>query len=108
MVLTHDDGTTTEHEVSAYLTIPRRTVRANFTYDYLHEERVEAEVVDRDPVERTRGETAYLAFSLWADSAFRTLNLPEPEETVTADQTSLTGEETESLLSGLEWWERPG
>ena len=108
VVLNHDDGTTTEHEVSAYLTVPRRTVRANFTYDYLHEERVEAEVVDRPPTERSRGETAHLAFSMWADSAFRTLNLPEPEETVTADQTYLTGEETESLLSGLEWWERPG
>ncbi len=108
VLLTHDDGTTTEHEVSAYLTIPRRTVRANFTYDYLHEERVEAEVVDRPPTERSRSETGRLSFSLWADSAFRTLNLPEPEETVTADQTSLTGEETESLLSGLEWWERPG
>ena len=108
VVVTQGDGTTTEHEVSAYLSIPRRTVQTNFTYDYLHPERVEAEVVERPPVERSRGETAHLAFSLWADSAFRTLNLPEPEEPITADQTSLTGEETESLLSGLEWWERPG
>ena len=108
VVVTHEDGTTTEHEVTAYLSIPRRTVQANFTYDYLHEERIEAEVVERPPEERSREETAHLTFSLWADSAFMTLNLPEPEEPVTAEQTSLTDEETDSLLSGLEWWERPG
>ena len=108
VVVTHEDGTTTEHEVTAYLSIPRRTVQANFTYDYLHGERIEAEIVERPPTELSRGETAHLAFSLWADSAFRTLILPEPEEPVTAEQTSLTGEETDSLLSGLEWWERPG
>ena len=106
--VTHDDGTTTEHEVSAHLSVPRSTVRAPFTYNYLHEERIEAEIVDRPPVERTREETANLSLSLWADAEFRTLNLPQPEEPVTADQTALTEEETESLLSGLEWWERPG
>ena len=106
--VTHDDGTSTEHEVSAHLSIPRRTVRTPFTYDYLHEERVEAEVVERPPVERSREETAHLSLSLWVDSEFRTLDLPLPEEPVTADQSALTEEETESLLSGLEWWERPG
>ena len=55
VLLTHDDGTTTEHEVSAHLTIPRRTVRADFTYDYLHAERVEAEVVDRPPTGAEQG-----------------------------------------------------
>ncbi len=106
--VTHDDGTTTEHEVSAYLTVPRRTVRARFEYDYLHEERVEAEIVDRAPVETSRDETSQLSFTVWSDASFRTLDLPEPEAPVTSEQTALTAEETENLLSGLEWWERPG
>lgn len=104
----HDDGTTTGHEISAQLSISPRTVLAPFTYDYLHEERVEAEVVELPPVETNRDETVQLSFTLWADSPFRTLNLPEPEKPATSDQSVLTEEETESLLSGMEWWEMPG
>ena len=49
--MTHDDGTTTEHTVTAYAHVPGRTVRKDVTLTIVHPEHVTAEIVDREPVD---------------------------------------------------------
>ena len=45
----------------------------------MHPERVVAEVVDREPVDRTREESLSMASSVGSDAPFEVLVLPEPE-----------------------------
>ncbi len=103
----HDDGTTTQHRISARLSIPSETVQQDVTLDIVHEEHVRAEVVQRAPAARSRRETAALALSVGADAPFQVLDLPEPEpEPVPADQSPLSEGEADHLFGGL-GWERP-
>ena len=97
--VTHGDGTTTHHTISARLSIPSRTVHRDVTITILHPERVVAEVVQRQPIDRSRGETLTLAASVSSDAPFSILALPEPEpEDEPAEQTPLTDEELRDLL----------
>ncbi len=75
----HDDGTTTEHVVSATLSIPDAVVSKDVTVHVVQPERVEAEVTARQPMTRSLAETLALRGSVWADDAFEELILPEPE-----------------------------
>ena len=105
--VTNDDGTTTEHTVTAHLSIPSKVVYRDVTLAIVHPERVEAEVVAREPVTGSRGETLALALSVGADDPFEVLTLPEPEpEPVPAGQTPLTDRETRDLF-GLFGWRWP-
>ena len=61
VTVTHDDGTTTEHLISATLSIPSKTVRRNVTLTIVHPERVESEIVVRDPIVMTREERPVLS-----------------------------------------------
>ena len=61
VTVTHDDGTTTEHVVSATLSIPSKTVRRSVTLTIVHPERVESETVVREPIVKTREENLSLA-----------------------------------------------
>ena len=107
VTVAHDDGTTTEHTVTARLSIPSKVVYRDVTLAIVHPERVEAEMVEREPVTGSRGETLALASSVGADDPFETLALPEPEpEPVPAEQTPLTNEETRNLF-GLFGWRWP-
>ena len=77
--MTHDDGTTTQHVVSAVLSIPSAVIHRDVTLTIVHPERVVAEVVEREPVDRTREESSSMASSVGSDAPFQVLILPEPE-----------------------------
>ena len=63
-----------------------------------------AEVVDRNPLSRSRSDSSEMALSIGSDAPFETLELPEPEpEPEPAEQTPLTDEETKSILDRLGW-----
>ena len=79
VTVTHDDGTTTEHVVSATLSIPSKTVRRDVTLTIVHPERVESETVVREPIVKSREESISLASAVGADDPFAVLVLPEPE-----------------------------
>ena len=73
------DGTFTEHSVTASCHVPASTVSREVVFTVVHPERVEATVVQRAPLARTRAETLTVASSVWADGAYRALAVPEPE-----------------------------
>ena len=75
----HDDGTTTQHVVTVTLSIPGETVYRDVTLAIVHPEHVEAEVVEREPVVRTREESLDMESSVGSDAPYAVLVLPEPE-----------------------------
>ena len=79
VTVTHDDGTTTEHVVTATLSIPGETVNRDVTLAIVHPEHVRAEVVERMPIAGSREESLSMASSVGADDPFEVLTLPEPE-----------------------------
>ena len=103
ITVTHDDGSTTEHTVSAYAYahVPGRTIQKDVTITIVHPEHIKAEVVERGPLTRTRAETLALASRVGSDDPFAVLALPEPEpEDPPAEQ---------SPAGGLrEWFDRLG
>ena len=104
VTVSHDDGTTTTHTVSAHLSIPSAVVYEDVTLAIVHPEHITAEVVEREPMTQSRSESLALTTSLGADAPFEVLTLPEPEPTpVPAEQTPLTGEELRGVLDFLGW-----
>ena len=107
ITVTHDDGTTTEHTVSAsaYAYVPGRTVNKDVTLTIVHPEHVKAEVVERSPVTKARDETLAMASGVGADDPFAALVLPEPEPVdPPAGQTPAGGELGHWFdLLGWEW-----
>ena len=79
VTVTHDDGTTTQHVVTATLSIPGETVSRDVTLAIVHPEHVSAEVVERMPIAGSREESLSMASSVGADDPFEVLALPEPE-----------------------------
>ena len=81
ITVTHDDGSTTEHTVSAYAYayVPARTIQKNVTITIVHPEHVKAEVVDRGPLTRARAEALAFASGVGSDDPLVVLALPEPE-----------------------------
>ena len=79
VTIPHEDGTFTEHSVTASCHVPASTVSQEVVFTVVHPERVEATVVQRAPLARTRAETLALASSIRADDAYRALTVPEPE-----------------------------
>ena len=79
ITVTHDDGTTTEHTVTAHAYVPGRTIYRDVTLTVVHPEHVRAEVVERPSTSRTREETLSLASKIGSDDPFGVLALPEPE-----------------------------
>ena len=102
--VTNNDGTITEHEISAVLSIPSEVFHSNVTVSILHPEHVRAELVEREPLTPSRNETAALASTIHADDPYEALTLPEPEEEETAEQTSATDDEARDLFDCLGWW----
>ena len=103
ITVTHEDGTTTEHTVSAYAYahVPARTIDKDVTITVVHAEHVKAEVVERAPVTGSRDEALDLASYVGSDDPYAALVLPEPEpEDPPAEQ---------SPAGGLrDWFERLG
>ena len=107
VTVTHTDGTTTSHTVSANLSIPSEDVHVNVTLNVRHPEHVRAEVVERGPLARTRTESLSLELSVGSDDPFQVFVPPEPEEEPEpAEQRPLTDEETSDLFDHI-GWERP-
>ena len=81
ITVTHDDGTTTVHTVSAYAYahVPGRTIDKDVTLTIVHPEHVKAEVVERSPISRNRGESQALASAVGSDQSFEVLVLPETD-----------------------------
>ena len=106
ITVTHDDGTTTEHTVSAYAYayVPGRTIHRDVTITIVHPEHVKAEVVERAPVSRTRGESLHMASAVGSDYPFAVLVVPEPEpEDPPAEQTPAGGLREWFQRLGWEW-----
>ena len=88
----HDDGTTTQHVISAVLSIPSRTIHRDVTLTIVHPERVESETVEREPIFLTREAALSLASAVGSDDPYAALVLPEPEpEEPPAEQTPAEG-----------------
>ena len=81
ITVTHDDGTTTEHTVSAYAYahVPSTTIQKDVTITILHPEHVKAEVMEREPLTGSRDEGLDLASYVGSDAPYVALVLPEPE-----------------------------
>ena len=100
----HDDGTSTSHRVSAYLSIPAETVEQDVILTIVHPEHVRAVVEERFPQSRSRSESLTVALSIGSDDTYEALELPEPEdEPEPAEQTPLSDDEAFDLLGYLEW-----
>ena len=99
-----EDGTVTEHTVSASCYVPASTVRQDVVFSVVHPERIEAEVVQRSPLTRSREETLALASSVWADDAYAALVVPEPEpERDPVTRTPAAGGELSHWFELLGW-----
>ena len=86
--VTHDNGATTQHVVTATLSIPGETVHRDVTLTIVHPEHVRAEVVERPDIAGRREESLEMASSVGGDDPFEVLALPEPEpEPEPAEQT---------------------
>ena len=100
----HDDGTTTEHTVSATLSIPSREIRRDVTVSITHPEHVKAEVEARDPAIRSRTETLDMRTSIGSDESFLTLVLPDRKlEIPPAEQRPADSGEAGDWFEQLGW-----
>ena len=104
VTLTCEDGTTEEHVISAYVSIPSEVIYKSVTISILHPEHVKAEVVERAPITKSRRETANLAPSIASDDPYEALTLPEPEEEDEAADQSSADDEARDLFDRLGWW----
>ncbi len=106
ITVTHDDGTTTDHTVSAYAYahVPGTTIQKQVTLTIVHPEHVKAETTDREPLTRNHQEMVSMASAMGSDDAFTALVLPQPEpEDPPAEQTP-GGDLTEWFRRlGWEW-----
>ncbi len=73
----HDDGTTTEHTISATLSIPSREIVKSVTIPIVHPEHVKADVEQRAPAVRSRTETLDMATGIASDEPHGVLILPD-------------------------------
>ena len=108
ITVTHDDGATTEHTVSAYAYahVPGRTINKDVTITIVHPEHIKAEVVERSPIGGSREETLALApaSGVGSDDPFTALVVPEPEPVdPPAEQEPADGLRGWFDLLGWEW-----
>ncbi len=106
ITVTHDDGTTTEHTVSAYAYahVPATTIQKDVPLTIVHLEHVKAEVVEREPVPGSREESLSLASAVGSDDPYEALVLPEPEPVDSpAEQSPAGGLQGWFELLGWEW-----
>jgi len=73
----HGDGTTTEHTISATLSIPSQEILKSVTIPIIHPEHVKADVERRAPAIRSRTETLDMATGIASDEPYGVLILPD-------------------------------
>ena len=100
-----EDGTFEEHSVTASCYVPASTVRQDVVFTVVHDERVEAEVVEREPLGRSRQESLSLGSSVWADSPYRVLSVPgaQPPSRRRSQPAPATGGELGEWFRELGW-----
>ena len=99
-----EDGAFTEHSVTASCHVPASTVSQDVVFTVVHDERVEAAVMARVPLARSREESLALASSIRADDAYAALAVPEPEpEPDPVTQTPAADGELRGLFDQLGW-----
>ena len=104
VTVTNDDGTESSATATAYAYVPSATITRQVTVDVLHKEHVKAEVIERSPITRARGETLALASGVGSDDPYAVLALPQPEpEDPPAEQTPAGGLQGWFDLLGWEW-----
>lgn len=104
VTIPNEDGTFTEHRVTASCWVPASTVRQDVVFTVFHPERVEAALTERLPLTKTRTETLALASSIWGDDAYRPLAVPDPEpEPEPVRQTPATEKELAGWFEELGW-----
>ena len=103
VTVTHDDGTTTHHVVSAVLSIPGETVYRDVTLAIVHPERVVAELVDREPLDRIREEFLSMESSVGSDAPFELFVKPEPEPVEPHAEQSPAGDDLRDWFDFLGW-----
>ncbi len=107
VTVTHQDGTQTQHVVSATLSIPSETVSQDVTMTVVHPERVDAVIEEREPLTPVRTERLTLHVSVGSDDPYTVFTPPQPEpEEEKAEQRPLTDEEA-NILFDLWRWMRP-
>ncbi len=107
VTIPNEDGTFTEHSVTASCHVPASTVSREVVFTVVHPERVEATVVQRAPLARTRAETLTVASSVWADGAYRALTVPEPEPEPTPATPVPAGQDELREWFAEQGWEWP-
>ena len=104
VTVTNEDGATESATATAYAYVPSATIAREVTVEVLHKEHVKAEVVERSPITRARGETLALESGVGSDDPFEALALPEPEpEDPPAEQESADGLRGWFEDMGWEW-----
>ena len=104
VTVTNEDGTTESATATAYAYVPSATIAREVTVEVLHPEHVKAEVVERSPITRARGETLALESGVGSDDPYEALALPEPEpEDPPAEQESADGLRGWFEDMGWEW-----
>ena len=104
VTFTNPDGTTSQHTISATLSVPGETVYRDVTLTIVHPEHVKAETVEREPLTRSRQEHLSLVSGVGADDPYAVLVLPEPEPVdPPAEQEPADGLRNWFDLLGWEW-----
>ena len=103
VTVTHDDGTTTQHVISATLAIPGATVSRDVTLAITHPEHVTAEVVDREPLDRSREESLEMTSSVGADATFELFVKPDPKPVDPPAEQMPGGDGLRSWFERLGW-----
>ena len=101
--VTHDDGTTTQHVVTATLSIPSAVVHRDVTLAIMHPERVDAVVEEREPVARTREEFLSMELSVGSDAPFELFVMPEPEPVEPPAEQTPAGDDLRDWFDFLGW-----
>ena len=104
VTVTNEDGTTETVTATAHAHVPSATITKEVTVDVLHKEHVKAEVVEREPITKTRDDALSLASAVGSDAPFKALVVPEPEpEDPPAEQTPAGGLAEWFRRLGWEW-----
>ena len=103
----HEDGTATNHRISARLSIPSEQVSVATQVPVTYAAYVAAEIVERDPHLRVRDESLVMESGILADEPFSVLVLPEPEPTPEQPTQTRASDGLIQQLFDLFGWEWP-
>ncbi len=102
VTLTDDEGNTSSHTISAYLSIPSATVQKQVTLEIVRDEHVRSELVQGPALSKTRSEQLSLSAGIGSDDDYRTLVVPDQEpDRSPSVQTRVSEADLQDLLTLL-------